>query len=61
MPSALADLICVKGVSSACGFVINRLKVRCDGGNRILLLTKPRELRVVQVSSCPAAQDGLRQ
>ena len=40
---------------------MNRGKVCCDGGDRILLFPKTRELWVVPVSSCLAEKHGLRQ
>lgn len=40
---------------------MNRRKVCCDCGDRILLFTETRELWVVQISSCLAEQNCLRQ
>jgi len=40
---------------------MNRRKVCCDCGDRILLFSEARELWVVQISSCLAEQDCLRQ
>ena len=40
---------------------MNRHKVCCDCGDRRLLFPKTRELWVVQVSSCLAEQDRLRE
>ena len=40
---------------------MNRRKVCCDCADRILLFPKTRELWVVQISSCLAEKDCLRQ
>ncbi len=40
---------------------MNRSKVCCDCGCRILLFPEARKLRMVQVPSCLSEQDRLRQ
>ena len=59
--SAVAEFVCVKGVSPPCGFGMHNRKVSGDGTRGILLFPKTIELWVMQVSLRFAQQDSLRQ
>jgi hypothetical protein len=61
LTSAFVDFVCVKLVSAPHAFAMNRRKVCCDCGDRILLFPETRELWVAQVSSCLAEQNRLCQ